>query len=678
MEKSPAHIKNFPLNKAQLAAVNTLDGPVLVVAGAGTGKTRVIEYRVLNLILHNVPPEKILLLTFTRKAAREMLDRACRHNINCHKVDGGTFHSFAYRLIQKYHKKLGFSDVFSFIDEGDSEEALGLLSSKLGFRDKKERFPKKDTLRQILSMSFNRAEKITDVIQREYPQFLDVYRDIEELKDAYIKYKLERRLIDYDDMLLYLKILLEDEKIRHGLSEKYRYIMVDEFQDTNKLQGEIVYLLGKVHGNILAVGDDTQSIYSFRGAYYKNMFNFPKIFPKAKIIKLEENYRSYQPILDLANAVIEEEAHKYTKVLRAARAGGERPKLSFFKDAYDEASWIARKIREFHNEGAALNKISALYRSNHLSLPLQLELAKLNIPFIVYGGIRFIETAHVKDVLAFLRIAHNFRDELSWHRILSLLEGIGPKTAEKIIRELARGQGVIFEAGEFKQKKFFAELTRLLNLIRLLSRQDKGVSEMLNKALDFYYPLMKDKFDDYQKRADDLKALVEVSSEYSNLSEFLADFVALEPPQRSVSEINPRARHDEPPVVLSTIHSAKGLEWDTVFVIALSDGVLPVTYALDDEEALEEECRLLYVAITRAKNNLYLSMHNEGYNSGISTFNKLSRFLNTPGVSAKIDSDFKHLLPESTWRNEEDEDSYDINDKPSYTKSSLYRRLREF
>lgn len=670
-------MEKFPLNDAQREAVNTLEGPVLVVAGAGTGKTRVIEYRVLNLIQHNVEPERILLLTFTRKAARQMIDRASRHNIKCQKVDGGTFHSFAYRLIQKYHKKLGFSEVFSFIDEGDAEEALGLLSTQLGFREKKERFPKKDTLRAILSMSFNRSEKIVDIIQKEYPQFLEVYHEVEELKDAYIKYKLERRLIDYDDMLLYLKILLEDESIREDLSRKYQYIMVDEFQDTNKLQGEIVYLLGKAHGNILAVGDDTQSIYSFRGAYYKNMFDFPKRFPKAKIIKLEENYRSYQPILDLANAVIEEEAHKYTKVLHAVREGGDKPKLSFFKDVHDEAGWVARKIRELYNDGAALNKISVLYRSNHLSLPLQMELAKLNIPFVVYGGIRFIETAHVKDMLAFLRIVHNFRDELSWHRILSLLEGVGPKTAEKIINELAKGQGIIFEMADFKQKKFFAELTRLLDLIRLLGRENKDVSEMLDKALDFYYPLMKDKFDDYQKRADDLKALLEVSAEYGNLSEFLADFVALEPPQRSVSEISPASKHDEPPLVLSTIHSAKGLEWDTVFVIALSDGVLPVTYALDDDEAIEEECRLLYVAVTRAKNNLYLSMHNEGFNSGISTFNKLSRFLNTKPVLAKIDSDFSRLVPEDDWQKNSDEDSYDIN-KPYHTKSSLYRRLRSF
>ena len=667
----------FPLNKAQTLAVNTLEGPVLVVAGAGTGKTRVIEYRVLNLILHNVPPEKILLLTFTRKAARQMLDRASRHNTKCRDVEGGTFHSFAYRLIQKYHKKLGFSEVFSFIDEGDAEEALGLLSTQLGFRQKKERFPKKDTLRAILSMSFNRSEKIVDVIQKEYPQFLEVYHEVEDLKDAYIRYKLERRLIDYDDMLLYLKILLEDENIREVLSKKYLYIMVDEFQDTNKLQGEIIYLLGKSHGNILAVGDDTQSIYSFRGAYYKNMFDFPDKFPRAKIIKLEENYRSYQPILDLANAVIEEEAHKYTKVLHAVREGGEKPKLLFFKETHDEAGWVARKIRELYNDGAALNKISVLYRSNHLSLPLQMELTKLNIPFVVYGGIRFIETAHVKDILAFLRIVHNFRDELSWHRILSLLYGIGPKTAEKIIKELSKGQGVILEMAEFKEKKFYAELTRLLRLISSLAKPKKSVSEMLDKTLDFYYPLMKEKFDDYQKRADDLKALLEISAEYNKLSEFLADFVALEPPQRSVAEINPQAKHDEPPLVLSTIHSAKGLEWDTVFVIALSDGSLPVTYALDDDEAIEEECRLLYVAVTRAKNNLYLSMHNEGYNTGISTFNKLSRFLNTRSVLAKIDSDFSRLLPENDWQSDSDEDSYDIN-KPYHTKSSLYRRLRSF
>ncbi|PIQ88828.1 MAG: hypothetical protein COV72_06015 [Candidatus Omnitrophica bacterium CG11_big_fil_rev_8_21_14_0_20_42_13] len=677
MKRDLINTNELPLNNAQKEAVTTLDGPVLVVAGAGTGKTRVIEYRVLNLVLNNVEPEKILLLTFTRKAARSMLERASTHNIKCKKVDGGTFHSFAYKVIQRYHKKLGFSKVFSFIDESDAEEALSLLASKLGFRDKKERFPKKDTLRAIISMSFNRSEKIFEVIEREYAQFLNIYRDIEELKDAYIKYKIERGLIDYDDMLLYLKIALEEETIRRDLSSKYRYIMVDEFQDTNKIQGEIVYLLSKEHENVLVVGDDTQSIYSFRGAYYKNMFNFPKQFRHTKIITLEENYRSTQPILDLANGIIEEEHQKYTKVLYAVRKGLDKPKLLFFRDAYDEASWVARRIKQLYDEGMSLNRIGVLYRSNHLSLPLQVELAKLNIPFIVYGGIRFIETAHVKDTLAFLRIAYNFRDDLSWHRVLSFFEGIGPVTAEKVLAQLLKSGNLNPDLEYFKKKKFYSDLKSLLDLIGVIS-SDKTVSNMVDEAVDFYYPFMKKKFDDYQRRADDLKVLSQIAEEYRDLSEFLADFVALEPPQRSMSEMGAKQANDELPVVLSTIHSAKGLEWENVFIIGLCDGSLPVSYALDDEEAIEEECRLLYVAVTRAKTNLYLSMHNESHNHGISTFNKLSRFLTPTSVFSKLDTDLSRLLPDADDNRDYNYDDNPDENCPSYTKSSFYRRLREY
>lgn len=685
----PTSIKSFPLNKAQLKAVNTLNGPVLVVAGAGTGKTRIIEYRVLNLILHNVNPDKVLLLTFTRKAAREMLSRAAAHDIRCKKVEGGTFHSFAYKIIQKYHKKLGFTDFFSFIDESDAEQALALLSEKLGFRDKKERFPKKQTLRTILSMSFNRSEKIADILHKDYPQFLQIYREIEELKDSYIKYKLQRSLIDYDDMLLYLKILLENEKIREKLSLKYQYIMVDEFQDTNKLQGEIVYLLGRAHGNVLAVGDDTQSIYSFRGAYYKNMFDFPKYFPKVKIIKLEENYRSTQPILDLANAIIEEEKHKYTKVLHTAKEGREKPKFLFFRDATAEAGWIAGRIKQFYDQGVSLHKIGVLYRSNHLSLPLQIELAKLNIPFIVYGGIRFIETAHVKDVLAFLRILYNHKDELAWHRILSLLEGIGVRTTEKIITELFRKPDLDANLSNFKSKKFYRKLIQLIVLVRKLRRRNKNVSVVLEDTLYFYYPLMKEKFDDYLRREDDLRALVGMSQDYKNLREFLVDFVVLDAPKRSVGEVIP-SRKDEHPAVLSTIHSAKGLEWENVFIVGLSDGSLPVTYALDDEEAIEEECRLLYVAITRAKRHLYLSIpacfssagragtvrHDNAYD-GILTFNRICRFLNVSSVLSKLDMNLSRFLSESPYAGEQDEDIIydDIGDIPYHTKSSLYKRI---
>ena len=669
MKSLKSDMNNSSLNAEQALAVNTLKGPVLVVAGAGTGKTRVIEYRVFNLINHGVDPKSILLLTFTRKSAREMIDRASQHDRKCRDVDGGTFHSFAYRIIQRYHKKLGFADNFSFIDEQDAEEAISLLSERLGFKNKEKRFPKKDTLRTILSMSFNRTEKIVDILDRDYSQFLEFRSEIENLRDEYVKYKIARNLIDYDDMLLYLKVLLEDADIREKLNRRYEYIMVDEFQDTNKIQGDIIYLLGKENKNILAVGDDTQSIYSFRGAYYKNMFDFPKRFPGTKIIKLEQNYRSTQPILDLANSIIEEEKEKYTKVLKSVRGGSVLPKMLFFKDMYREASFVAAEIKNIYDEGGDQNRIGVLYRSNHLSLPLQVELAKLNIPFVVYGGMRFVDTAHVKDVLAFLRVIQNVKDELSWHRVLKLFSGIGGVTAGRISAKLIND--INSDISNFKSKKFYKDILWFIEFIKRVEAREKTVSSILSEAVDFYSQFLREKFDDYPKRTDDLKILIQISSGYKSLPNFLADFIALEPPRRSITDVAARAR-EEAGVVLSTVHSAKGLEWNNVFIIALCDGSFPVSYALEDDEGLEEECRLLYVAITRAKTNLYLTMHNEARNSGMYSFNKLCRFLNVKSVLKKIDVN----------HNFEEEDSFEYNqdrqsNNPFYTKSSLYKKVKD-
>jgi len=641
------------LNPSQYEAVTTINGLLLVVAGAGTGKTRVIEYRVLNLILNGVKPSSILLLTFTRKAAREMLDRASCHNKLCGQVEGGTFHSFAYRIIKKYRQHLGFKGNINFLDEADSADILRLLAGKLGFLEHKLRFPKKDTLRDIISMSINRSQSVKEILDRDYPHFLDLSKDIEKLHKAYIDYKLSHAVVDYDDMLLYAKFLLEKEEILKEVSSKFNYIMVDEFQDTNKLQAEIVYLLGKTHHNVMAVGDDTQSIYSFRGAYYKNMFDFPKVFAKCKIVKLEHNYRSSQQILDVANAVIEAGGQKYTKVLFTMNKEGETPQLNFFKDAYQEADFIANKIKEFYDSGSELSSIGVLYRSNHHSLPLQLALSKMGMPFVVYGGLRFIETAHVKDVLSFLKIFQNRRDELAWNRILTLFDGIGPRTAEKIYRVIKNKPTLDSAFNEFLcDHKISQPLTRFLKLWHKINKDGLSISEKLIAIKDFYYPIMKKKFDDYHLRNDDLKALIQVSSEYRNIEEFLVDFVALEAPERSVVSVS-RKKTDEKPVVLSTIHSAKGLEWKVVFVISLMEGCLPVSYSMEDAESIEEERRLFYVAVTRAKSKLFLSMHNQGQNGGIFSFNRLSRFVNEKKVLDRLSVDYSRL------------DSFDSNDNYS-------------
>ena len=658
------------LNPSQCEVVETIDGPLLVVAGAGTGKTRVIEYRVLNLILEGIKPSSILLLTFTRKAAREMIDRASRHNKLCQQVEGGTFHSFAYKIIKRYRKFLGFKNNISFMDEADGADALHLLATKLGFWDKKLRFPKKSTLRNIISSSINRSQNIKSILEKDYPHFLDLKNDIEKLHKAYIDYKVNHSVIDYDDMLLYLKFLLENDEILKKISSMFSYVMVDEFQDTNKLQADIVFLLGKYHQNIMVVGDDTQSIYSFRGAYYKNMFDFPKRFTNCKILKLERNYRSTQPVLDVANAIIEGEKENYTKVLFTVKKEGTIPELSFFKDAYKEADFIASKIKKLYDQEMELSSIGVLYRSNHTSLPLQLALSRLDIPFIVYGGIRFIETAHVKDILSFMKVLLNRRDELAWNRVLMLLEGIGPRTAEKIFQHIINNHSLEKALGDFLgDKKISGDLNRLLKLFQKTDNKQLDIPDQLRLIKDFYLPIMKKKFDDHHLRNEDLRALIQISSEYNTIEEFLVDFVALESPERSMVSMAQR-NVDEQPVVLSTIHSAKGLEWEAVFIISLIDGSLPVSYSLEDEESIEEERRLLYVAVTRAKSKLFLSMHNQGQEGGIFSFNRLSRFINEKKVLDKLYIDYKKF--ENLEDNYGPVENIDVNLEESTTLRKIY------
>ncbi len=426
------------LNPSQYLAATTLDGPLLVVAGAGTGKTRVIEYRVLYLVSREIHPRSILLLTFTRRAAREMLSRASRHNRLCEEVVGGTFHSFGFSVITEFADLLGFKRPLSFLDEADSEEQLHRLAVKLGFTRRKRRFPSKRTLKAVISASFNRGESIGEVLLRDYPHFLHWSEEIEKLREEYVRYKVEHNLLDYDDLLIYLKILLEDDRVRRVLSSRYRYIMVDEYQDTNQIQAQIVYLLAKENRNVMAVGDDAQSIYAFRGARYQNMFEFLEVFPEAKVIKLEQNYRSTQPILDLANAVMEGAKHKYTKVLKAQREGSVRPALLFFKDPEGEAEWIAEKVKELWDEGVPLHHIGVLFRSMYIVRPLEISLTRRGIPYRTYGGLKFIETAHIKDLVSHVKVVANPLDELAWHRVLMLIDGIGPRTAERMISEILR------------------------------------------------------------------------------------------------------------------------------------------------------------------------------------------------------------------------------------------------
>lgn len=631
------------LNPSQQAAVTTIKGPVLVIAGAGSGKTRAIEYRVLHMVNSGINPESILLLTFTKKAASEMLSRTEKHDLRCKHVNGGTFHSFAFKILKKYASILGLSNNFSILDEGDSEDAIHKCAYGLELFEYDKKFPKKDTLQTIISMSTNKNLAIKDILEREYPHFAIYSPAIEKLKKHYAAYKIEKNYMDYDDLLIHLKSLLEIEEFRKKISEKYLYVMIDEFQDTNSIQGDIAYLLAKDHQNIMAVGDDAQSIYGFRGSSHKNIMEFPKKFTNCKVIKLEKNYRSTQSILNIANSALENMTNKYSKCLHSTRPEiGDKAKINYFKNAYEEAEWIVSKILELKKSGVPIGAQAILFRSAYISIALQAELSKCHIPYDVYGGLKFYETAHVKDVIAHLRVLKNPKDEIAWHRVLMLIEGIGPKTADKFNNSIMSFDSLEeIKLNAFKEAKITKSsrgLARLKKLIESVNKDHLNPGNLYELCLDYYLPILREKFDDWHIRVNDLDALKLIAQRYDSLDDFLGDF-AIEPPNSSGWRKDPATPLESKPLVLSTIHSSKGLEWDTVYLIGLVDGILPISFALNSEEEIEEESRLFYVAITRAKNRLFMSLNQEGTRNGMTQYNKISRFIDSPEILRHIDQE---------------------------------------
>ncbi len=633
------------LNPSQLEAVTSINGPVLVIAGAGSGKTRVIEYRVLNLIQNGVEPGAILLLTFTREASRKMLERATRHDPRCSQVDGGTFHSFAYKILKRYGAVIGLANSFSIMDEADAVDAIKRCADAMGlFNDDKD-FPKKDALKNILSFAINKNSSVEKILEKEYPDALIYAEEIKKLGLKYAEFKLQKNLLDYDDLLVYAKQLLENQKIREIIASRYMYLMIDEYQDTNKLQADIACSLAMHHKNIMVVGDDAQSIYGFRGAFHKNIMRFPEIFEGCKIIKLQENYRSTQSILDLANSILENMENKYSKCLISARkVPGEKNQLLFFRDAYTEAEWIAQRIQDLRDSGALLSEQAVLFRSAYISIPLQAELSKKGIPYQVFGGLKFYETAHVKDLMAHLKVIFNPKDILSWNRVLMLMQGVGPKTSDKILKDIS----VYSTLPDITEKsfnnhntksKFSPALQKLQSALKTSLDNKLNTPEQFELMLDYYLPFLREKFDDWRVRLNDLDTLKQIASKYNSLEELLADF-AIEPNQTGISA----AQIGEKPLTLSTIHSAKGLEWDTVFLIGMMDGIFPVSFSLSDDEEIEEEHRLFYVAVTRAKNNLLLSLHYESSRGGLSQFNEISRFVDNPDILSKLE---RHMAHES-------------------------------
>ncbi len=516
-------------------------------------------------------------MTFTRRAAQEMLRRAERLvGDRSRAVAGGTFHSFANLVLRRFGTPIGIQPNFTILDRSDMEDVLNLIRTRMGFASRERRFPKKGALAEAISMARNKSRTLEAEIEADFPHLREHQAEILQLAAAYDTYKRERALLDYDDLLYRLaELLRSDEPTRRRLSDSYRYIMIDEYQDTNLIQAELVKLLAATHQNVMAVGDDAQSIYSFRGANFRNIMEFPTLFAGARIVKLEENYRSLQGILDVANEVISRAQESYAKVLFTRREGAFRPLLVRAPDENSQSRFVCQRILELREEGVELGEIAVLFRSSFHSFDLELELQRRDLPFIKRGGFKFIETAHIKDVLAHLRVIANPADAVSWLRALMLLRGIGPRRAERVVEaivnspEPASALAAAAKSGG-KGEGDLARLAALLTELRAAARP----AEQLAIVLGYYLPLMREAYpDDYPKRERDLEHFAAITERYRSLQSMLAD-MALEPPNDSIGDIL-AVDPDEGYVTLSTIHSAKGLEWKVVFLIWAADGRFP-------------------------------------------------------------------------------------------------------
>ncbi|MBG0858614.1 MAG: ATP-dependent helicase [Bacteroidales bacterium] len=616
------------LNPAQLEAVTTINGPVLVIAGAGSGKTRVIVYRVAFMLENGIDPGDILLLTFTRKAAGEMLGRVQQllKDASAQKIFGGTFHSFSNYILRKYSNLLNIPPDFTIIDEEDSADTIDLIRSELRFEKKEKAFPRKNRIREIISSARNRNLTIRHVIMHEFSGLKGFIEQIELINQGYEKYKKICRIFDYDDLMDVLRDSLRDNPLfRKRLHDRYRYIMVDEFQDTNVIQKEIVEYLAESSENILVVGDDSQSIYSFRGANYENILRFPQKYPGCSIIKIEENYRSNQKILDFTNEIILNAQIGYRKRLFSRITYDILPLVRKFYDQQAEAEFIADKILEYREKDIALNQVAILVRAFWHARYVEAELNKRSIPYIAVGGLAFNERKHVKDVISYLRIVQNSYDAVAWHRILKYLPGVGLVTAKKIIGEIIADNRL--NIGSFGNTKFAEGLKKLVNAISAARNDQLGIPQKIEIIREYYAPILQATEYDYQVRLLDINVLIDLASKYKSLDKFLTDF-ALDPPSkkfgsRTVPLID---ETEDKPLIISTIHSAKGLEWHSVIIPHALDGLIPSVRALNNIEEIEEERRLFYVACSRAKQDLIITMP-----SYVATYNAFlsypSRFL---------------------------------------------------
>lgn len=627
------------LNEQQLAAVTATgadgsvnSGPILVIAGAGSGKTRTLTYRVAWLVEHGVPPARILLLTFTNKAAREMLRRVeTLLPTDISEIWGGTFHHVANRILRRHAKLLGYGSDFTILDRQDSKDMLDACIAEAKIDTREERFPKGDVLAEIYSLAVNTERAIEQVLAEQYEYFAHLAGPIKTLRDVYTDRKRKANAMDYDDLLVNcLRLFQQHKEVADRYRERFLHVLVDEYQDTNKIQADLIDAIAMQHRNLMVVGDDAQSIYSWRGADYKNILSFPERYPSAKTFKIEVNYRSVPPILTLANEAIKPNVHQFAKTLQPIRVGGVKPWLVACADANQQAQFVAQRVLELRDEGVELHEIAVLYRAHFHAMELQMELTRRNIPFVITSGLRFFEQAHVKDVCCFLKTAVNPHDELAFKRILRLLPGIGAKTADKLwakFHSALSGHKPLPAISEAVPKKAAQEwncVAGVLNRLRAVAalgergagQREPAGPRLTNAATapakmielvveEFYADYLKLRYPNARSREEDLHQLALFAAQFASVEDFLSQLALLT--NLEAEDASLLTSSEQEFLRLSTVHQAKGQEWRAVFVIGLCDGMFPLARALDNLEGEEEERRLFYVAVTRAKDELYLA-----------------------------------------------------------------------
>jgi DNA helicase-2/ATP-dependent DNA helicase PcrA len=612
---------------------------LLVIAGAGSGKTRTLTYRVAYLLENGVEPRNILLLTFTNKAARQMLDRV----VNLLPVDatglwGGTFHSIGNRMLRRHGSAIGFSSGFTIMDREDQKDLLNAVVAGAGIDPKEMRFPKGDVLADIFSFVVNTERPLDELLAEKFPYFLPLLEQIRDVQARYERRKKATNSLDFDDLLeKTLRMLKENEEIAAHYRRQFQFILVDEYQDTNKIQADFIDLLAAEHQNVMVVGDDAQSIYSWRGANFQNILEFPRRYPKAQVFKIELNYRSVPEILEVANAAIAQNVRQFRKNLSAVRLTNEfKPAVVALNDGNEQAQFVAQRILELRDEGVDLNEIAVLYRAHYHAVELQLELSRRGIPYQITSGIRFFEQAHIKDVAAFIRFVANPRDEVAFKRMVRLLPGIGGKSADALWSkwEQTLNENAVITSWNDRMagmpvtsraKKSWQQLLDTLDEIAP-GGESIAPTEMITSVVEAIYDdYARANFANYELRKEDLSQLAAFARQFKDANEFLSQLALISnvDAEASVTQTN-----EQESVNLSSVHQAKGLEFHTVFVIWLTDGMFPSSRSLETRDAIEEERRLFYVAVTRAKDELYLTYPHMRLNAGYGDmFQRPSRFL---------------------------------------------------